>query len=361
MKPLAIGIDIGGTHTRIGGVTVQGDIMVESQIATHAYPDGAAYLQALHQQVRQLMNKSRGFFEIVGIGIGAPGMRLSTGSIEDAANLPWEKPLPILNYFEECLDLPIQVTNDANLTAIGELLYGVGRSMSNFLTITLGTGLGGGIIANGELLHGDEGQAGEFGHMIYQRDGRQCGCGRRGCLETYVSAPGLQRTVMELMAEHPHPTSRLSAIAYNQLTARMVHEAALEGDLLACEAIQRTGTVLGQALADLAAAYNPEAFIIAGGLAKAGNMLYEPVRRALQKNLLHNIQNDVQVLPGSLEENDMALLGASALVWKHLSFDLDDLPERSLPPKAEQAPRSKTTDSKTSIPEVLISQNQILP
>ncbi|HAA22764.1 MAG TPA: glucokinase, partial [Cytophagales bacterium] len=205
MKPLAIGIDIGGTHTRIGGVTVQGDIMVENQITTHAYPDGSAYLQALHAQVRQMINKTKGFFDIMGVGIGAPGMRLSTGSIDGAANLPWEKALPIRDYFEECLTLPVQVTNDANLTAIGELLYGVGRNMNNFITITLGTGLGGGVIVNGELLNGDEGQAGEFGHMTYKRGGRHCGCGRRGCLETYVSAPGLQRTVMELLSEYPNP------------------------------------------------------------------------------------------------------------------------------------------------------------
>ncbi len=308
----AISIDIGGTNTKIALVDSSGAILARERLQTRASQSVESYFESIFQQIDRLR---RPFSEakLVGIGIGAPACNEHDGTIERSANLLFEERVPIRQVFSDRYRLPAHLVKDANAAALGEQLFGGGRGMRNFILLTLGTGLGGGIILNGRLVSGASGLASEMGHMrVRGDDGRLCGCGRRGCLETYVSATGIIRTVFALLAEEL-TDSRLRTMPYAELSAHHVFEAAQAGDPIARQAFERTGAVLGAKMADLVAALEPEAIFLSGGLAQAGDLLLRPAQEHLDRNLLHLMQGKVRILPSQLGADDAALLGAASL------------------------------------------------
>ena len=312
---LSVGIDIGGTNTAFGLVGEKGEIFAQSSIKTCGHADFQAYAEAVSAAIRQLIAKIDAP-ELIGIGIGAANGNYYNGCIENAANLPWKGTVRIVEAFEKQFGVPVFLTNDANAAAIGEMVYGGAKGITDFIEITLGTGLGSGIVTGGKMLYGHDGFAGECGHVIVERNGRDCGCGRKGCLETYVSATGVVRTATELLAKR-NIASELRAIPNNELTALKVSQAASRGDAIAKETIELTGIILGRALADFVAITSPQAIFLFGGLAKAGEVLFEPVRREMEANMLNIFKNKVRVLPSQLGD-DAAILGASALVLANL-------------------------------------------
>ncbi len=331
MKKLAIGVDIGGINTAFGLVDENGDLYAESVVSTKKYPyvdDYPAYVEDLCQSMRTLADSLSFDYELVGIGIGAPNANYHKGTIEIPANL-WKfrtdepNPDPARRIFPLAADIarrfqdkPVLVTNDANAATIGEMIYGNAKGMRDFIMITLGTGLGSGFVANGELIYGHDGFAGEFGHVCAERNGRECGCGRRGCLETYVSATGIKRTVFELMAKMNEP-SKLRSIAFDDFDASMVSAAAEQGDPIALEAFRFTGEMLGRALADAVTVTSPEAIFLFGGLSKAGKLIFEPTQWYMEENMLSVFKNKVKLLPSGIQGKNAAILGASALIWQN--------------------------------------------
>ena len=328
MKKLAIGVDIGGINTAFGLVDEQGDIFAESVISTRKYPfveDYPTYVKDLCAAMRALADSLTFEYELAGIGIGAPNANFHKGTIEAPVNLwrahgtetdPTGRIFPLAAEVSHAFGgIPVRITNDANAATIGEMVYGNARGMRDFVMITLGTGLGSGFVANGEMIYGHDGFAGEFGHVCVVRDGRACGCGRRGCLETYVSATGIKRTVFELMATMNEP-SKLRATAFDDFDALMVSQAAAQGDPIALEAFRFTGEMLGRALADAVTITSPEAIFLFGGLAKAGELLFEPTRRYMEENMLHMFKNKVKLLPSGIQDKNAAILGSAALIWQ---------------------------------------------
>lgn len=316
MKKLAIGIDIGGTNSVFGLVDNEGNMYGEASIPTRKYPDVDQYIEELYIGIQSLIKQLDFECELVGIGIGGPNANFYRGTIENAANLEWEGIIPIVEKMKKYfINIPVIITNDANAAAIGEMIYGGAKGMKNFIVVTLGTGLGSGFVANGELIYGNDGFAGELGHVIVNRTGRMCGCGRKGCLETYVSATGIKRTVFKLLADHLE-NSEFRSINYNDLTAEMITKAALNGDPLAIEAYEYTGMLLGQALADAVTITSPEAIFLFGGLAKAGKYLFEPTKKYMEMHMLSNFRNQVKLLPSGIDGKNAAILGASALIWQ---------------------------------------------
>lgn len=318
MKELVVGIDIGGTNSVYGLVDRDGNMYGEGVIPTKKYPDFDQYLEELYIGIQDLLRQLDIEYELVGIGIGAPNANYYNGTIENAANLVWKGVVPFVEKVKRYYPaIPVIITNDANAAAIGEGVYGSAKGMKNYIVVTLGTGLGSGFVANGELIYGHDSFAGELGHVIVNRSGRQCGCGRKGCLETYVSATGIKRTAFKLLADHLED-SEFRNITYNDLTAEMITKAALNGDTLAIEAYEYTGTMLGQALADAVTITSPEAIILFGGLAKAGKYIFEPTKRSMENNMLSNFRDKVKLLPSGIDGKNAAVLGASALVWQEL-------------------------------------------
>ncbi|MFW5872678.1 MAG: ROK family protein [bacterium] len=317
MKDVVIGIDIGGTFTKYGLVDNKGNCLVEGSISTDKHESFEPYLKELYFTLEKLIEGKRETHQLRGIGIGAPNGNYYTGSIEYAPNLKWKGIVNVVEEFKKYYEVPVVLTNDANAAALGEMLYGGAKGMSNFIVITLGTGLGSGIVVNGEVVYGHDGFAGELGHINVKIRGRECGCGRRGCLETYVSATGIKRTIFRLLAERI-VDSELRGISYENLTAKMVTNAALERDPIAIEAFEYTGKILGAKLADTMAHTSPEAFFLFGGLANAGDLLFDPTRRALEDNLLPIYKGKVKVLPSGLQDTNVAVLGSSALIWNEL-------------------------------------------
>ena len=318
MKKLAIGIDIGGTNTAFGIVDAEGKVYGEGRISTARYPDIDRFQDDLFLGIQNLLRAQGDKFEVAGVGIGAPNANYYDGTIEDAPNLPWKGVVPFVEKFRRFFpSLPVRITNDANAAALGEMIYGSAKGMKDFIVITLGTGLGSGFVANGELLLGRSGLAGELGHITINRTGRVCGCGRKGCLETYVSATGIKRTVFKLLADHMGP-SEFRDIPYNGLTAEMITRAALNGDPLAIEAYEYTGEQLGRALANAVLITGPEAIFLFGGLAKAGKYIFEPTRRHMEANMLPHFRNKVELLPSGVPEGNAAVLGAAALIWSKI-------------------------------------------
>ena len=312
---LSAGIDIGGTNSAFGLVDENGKIVARGNISTRNNSDFQDYANQVSDGIRQLLGQINGA-ELAGIGIGAANGNYFSGCIENAANLPWKGVVKIVEAFEKQFGVPVFLTNDANAAAIGEMVYGGAKGMTDFIEITLGTGLGSGIVTGGKMLYGHDGFAGECGHVIVERGGRDCGCGRKGCLETYVSATGVVRTATELLAKR-NIASELRTIPNNELTALKVSQAAGRGDAIAKETLELTGTILGRALADFVAITSPQAIFLFGGLAKAGEVLFEPVRREMEANMLTIFKNKVKVLPSQLGD-DAAILGASALVLANL-------------------------------------------
>lgn len=315
MNDVAVGIDIGGTNTAIGLVTREGKCLAQATISTTASKEVAVFVDAIASAIESL--KADAGAELAGIGIGAPNGNYYNGTIEFAPNLPWRGVIALAQLVKLRTGIPAVLTNDANAAAIGEMMYGGAKGMREFIIITLGTGLGSGIVTHGELVYGHDGFAGEIGHTIVDPDGRLCGCGRRGCLETYVSAPGICRTLFELMGEMTTP-SPLRDMPPAKLTAAQIADAAHNGDALALEAFERTGKTLGLKLADAVAHTSPEAIFLFGGLANAGPLIFDPTRKHMEEFMLNIFKGKVKLLPSSLKEN-AAVLGASALVWKEIA------------------------------------------
>ncbi|MDR0546387.1 MAG: ROK family protein [Dysgonamonadaceae bacterium] len=316
MKKLIAGIDIGGTNTAFGLVDENGIVHAEGVISTCKYTDFDIYLQALCDAIHQLTGKVEDPFELSGIGVGAPNGNYYTGCIEFAPNLPWTGVLPFVEKLSALFpNTPIALTNDANAAAIGEMIYGGAKGMKNFAVITLGTGLGSGIVVHGEVLYGHDGYAGELGHTIVSTNGRECGCGRYGCLETYASATGIKRTVYKLLADHA-ADSVLKNISFNELSAEMICTAAINGDAIAREAFAHTGEHLGRALANLVAITSPEAIFLFGGLVRAGKYILEPTKKSMEENMLKFWQGKIKLRISELNEKNAAVLGAAALAWK---------------------------------------------
>ncbi|MDR2424677.1 MAG: ROK family protein [Prevotellaceae bacterium] len=320
MEKVVAGIDIGGTNTRIGLVNKEGKVLVDSNIATDKYPQVDDYISAIYNSIEILTkNPDLPSVELVGIGIGAPNANYHTGSIEKAVNLPWQD-VPLADSLgKRYPNINIKVTNDANAVAIAEMVYGNARKLKDFVVITLGTGLGSGIVANGELIYGHDGLAGEVGHITAVPNGRHCNCGRCGCLETYVSAPGIKRTVFELLATQTIGSSLRNA-SFNDLTAKDIHAAALNGDHIALKAFEITGEILGRALADVVAFSSPAAIFIFGGLAEAKEMILQPAKDSMEKYLINCFKNKVAILPSALGNKDAGIVGGASLIWKDYSI-----------------------------------------
>ena len=320
MKDAVVGIDIGGTFTKFGVADRIGNVLVEGSVPTDQTDDINVYLSGLFAAVDKAVGELGDSVVIKGIGIGAPNGNYKKGSIEFAPNLKWAhgKVVPLVELLQKHYPMPVAVTNDANAAAIGEMIYGGAKGVSDFVLITLGTGLGSGIVVNGELVYGHDGFAGEVGHVRVKDNGRLCGCGRRGCLETYVSAPGIKRTVFELLAEY-NGNSELSQFSFDQLTSEMIFQAAKRGDKVALEAFKLTGETLGVKLADTVAHTAPEKIFIFGGLAKSGDYILKPTRESFEKSLLKIWQGKISIELSSLSEGNVAVLGASALIWQELN------------------------------------------
>lgn len=315
-KPYVVGIDIGGTNTVFGIVDARGSIVAINSIKTGAYAQADEYVDAVCKNLLPLIEANGGVDKIKGIGIGAPNGNYYSGTIEFAPNLPWKGIIPLAKMFEERLGIPTTLTNDANAAAIGEMTYGAARGMKDFIMITLGTGVGSGIVINGQMVYGHDGFAGELGHVIMRReDGRLCGCGRKGCLETYCSATGVARTAREFLTASTEP-SLLRAIPAEEITSKDVYDAAVKGDTLAMNIFNFTGTILGEALADFIAFSSPEAIVLFGGLAKSGKYIFDPIQQAIDANILPIYKGKTKLLMSELKDSDAAVLGASALGWE---------------------------------------------
>ncbi len=311
-EPLALGIDIGGTNTAYGLVNRRGEIVSKGSFPTTGHGTVADYIVAFKNELGPVLDKA-GKESMAGIGIGAPSGNVFTGEIVDAPNMPWPGVIPMAKLVSEALDLKTILTNDANAAALGELMYGAAKGMKDFILVTLGTGVGSGFVANGQLIYGHDGFAGELGHVIAVRDGRKCGCGRHGCLETYASATGIVHTAEEWLKENNKETTLRTHAG--SITAKLIHDAATQGDAIALEIFAYTGKILGQTLADAVAITSPQAIIFFGGLAKSGDLLFSHVHTHMEKNLLHVYRNKVAFLQSALPDADAAILGASALVW----------------------------------------------
>ncbi|MCQ2193346.1 MAG: ROK family protein [Paludibacteraceae bacterium] len=315
MKPNVVGIDIGGTNTVFGIVDQKGTVLASNSIKTQAYQELDNYMNALCDGIAKLVADTCGMDKIQGIGVGAPNANFYTGNIEHAPNLPWKGIVPFAKMMSEKLGVPVALTNDANAAAIGEMKYGVAQGMKDFIMITLGTGVGSGVIANGQLIYGHDGFAGELGHVIVERNGRPCGCGNKGCLETYTSATGVARTAREFLEKRANEDSLLRKIPADQITSKDVFDAAKAGDAIAKDIFAFTGEVLGAALADFIKFSSPEAIVLFGGLAKSGDLLLVPLKKAMEDNLMPIFKNKVKVLFSGMKDADAAVLGASALGW----------------------------------------------
>ena len=315
-KPYVLGIDIGGTNTVFGMVDARGNVIATSSIKTAKHDKFEDYLDDLHAAVLRMLEANDATDKIHGIGVGAPNANYYTGNIEHAPNLPWKGILPIANMMSEKFGIPVVITNDANAAALGEMTYGAARGLRDFIMITLGTGVGSGIVINGQLVYGHDGFAGELGHTIVRRNnGRLCGCGRTGCLEAYCSATGVARTAREFL-EIRNDDSKLRELPIDAITSKDVYDAAVLGDKLAKEIFEYTGNILGEAFADFTVFSSPEAIILFGGLAKSGDLLMRPLRESMEKNMMGIFKGKVKILLSELKEADAAVLGASALGWE---------------------------------------------
>ena len=315
-KPYVIGIDMGGTNTVFGIVDARGTVIASNSIKTAKHSDINDYIDELYQEINRLIVANDAVDKIHGIGIGAPNANYFTGRIEGGVNLPWPSPIPLADLVSAKFGIPVAITNDANAAAIGEMTYGVARGLKDFIMITLGTGVGSGIVIGGNLVYGHDGFAGELGHVIMRRNnGRLCGCGRQGCLEAYASATGVARTAREYL-EIRKDESVLRDLDPDEITSKDVYDAAMKNDKIALEIFEATGTMLGEAFADFVAFSSPEAIILFGGLAKSGDLIMNPIKRAMDKNMLKVFAGKTKVLFSQLKEADAAVLGASALGWE---------------------------------------------
>lgn len=321
-KKVAIGVDVGGTNTAIGVVDVDGNVMFKDNIPTSTHGDFEKFVEELSTAIQSLINSAKLLnenLEVLGVGIGAPNGNYYNGTIEYAPNLSFRGVLHFIRMLRPHFpEMPaLALTNDANAAAIGEMTYGAARGMKDFIVITLGTGVGSGIVVNGQMVYGHDGFAGELGHVIMRRtNGRVCGCGRSGCLEAYTSATGVARTAREYLELQHDAKTQLRNIPIDDITSKDVFDAAMAGDEMAKEIFRFTGEMLGEAFADFVAFSSPEAIILFGGLAKAGDLIMNPIRESMERNLLPIFKNKVKLIFSELKESDAAVLGASALGWE---------------------------------------------
>ena len=315
LEQLAIGIDIGGTGTKFGIVDKEGNVLFSSEMSTKKHATIESFITDLHKNITPLIDQVGGIGRIKGIGVGAPNGNFYTGTIEYAPNLPWKGIIPLCKLLQDEFKLPVVLTNDANAAALGEMKYGAAKDMKDFIMITLGTGVGSGIVANGTLVYGHDGFAGELGHIIIIPDGRYHeGTGKKGSLESYASATGVRLTTLEFLKNSSTP-SLLRDIPADELDSKKVYDAAMAGDQLAKDVFDYTGKILGMALANFVMFSSPEAIILFGGLTKAGDLILKPTREHMEANLIQVFQNKVKILVSHLKESDAAILGASALAW----------------------------------------------
>ncbi len=316
-KKYAVGIDIGGTTTKFGIVDAHGHILEQDRIPSNEHDDVQDFINDLHARLMPMMNKVGGINYFVGIGMGAPNGNIYTGTIEYAPNLKWKGIIPIAEQMEQKFGLPTRLTNDANAAAVGEMMYGCTKGMKHFITITLGTGVGSGIVIDGKIVVGHDGFAGELGHTIIRPGGRpHWSTGMKGSLEAYASATGVRDTAIEMLTKHPEVPSLLRNYRINELTSENVYECAMKGDKIANEIFEFTGQILGESLANFVMFSSPEAIVLFGGLTKAGNLILKPTREHMEANLLPIFKNKVKLIFSQLKESDAAILGASALVWE---------------------------------------------
>ena len=317
VKPYVIGLDLGGTNSVFGIVDARGDIKATTAMKTAGFENAKDYVTASMKVLQPIIEEVGGIEKIKAMGIGAPNGNYYHGTIEYAPNLPWAHDVivPLADMFSQALGVPVALTNDANAAAIGEMMYGTARGMKNFIMLTLGTGVGSGIVVDGKLLYGANGFAGELGHVVVQREnGRPCGCGRKGCLETYCSATGVARTAREMLIKDVRP-SMLRGLAPEEITSLDVSGAAEKGDVIAQEIYRFTGHMLGEACANFAAFSAPEAFIFFGGMTKAGELIMKPIRESYQEHV-QSLFKDAQFLISGLDGSSAAVLGASAIGWE---------------------------------------------
>ena len=315
-KKYAIGIDVGGTNTKFGVVNKKGEILVQDRIKTNQHENVEEFIDDLAEKLNPMIEQYGGPEAFVGIGMGAPNANYYHGTIEYAANLKWKGIIPMAELLEQKFKIPAKLTNDANAAAVGEMQYGIAKGMKNFITITLGTGVGSGVIIDGKIVLGYNGFAGELGHVIVRNGGRlHQGTGLCGSLESYASATGVRDTAIEFLQANPDINSLLSSYTIDELTSETVFKCAEQGDVLANEVFEFTGQILGEALATFVHFSAPEAIVLFGGLTKAGDLIMKPTRQAMEDNLLQVFKNQVKILFSTLNEADAAILGASALVW----------------------------------------------
>ena len=317
-KRFAVGIDIGGTTTKFGIVNDTGEILMQDRIPSNEHDIVEDFIEDLHKKLMPMIEKAGQVSDFSGIGIGAPNGNIYTGTIEYAPNLKWKGIIPLADLIEKKFALPTRLTNDANAAAMGEMMYGACKGMKHFITITLGTGVGSGIVIDGKIVVGHDGFAGELGHTIIRPGGRlHKSTGMRGSLESYASATGVRETAIEMLTTHPEEASLLRNYSINDLTSETVYECAIQGDNIANNIFEFTGQILGESLANFIMFSSPEAIVLFGGLTKAGNLLLNPTRKHMEMNLLPIFQNKVKLVFSELKEADAAILGASALVWEN--------------------------------------------
>ncbi len=314
-RPYVLGLDMGGTNSVLGVVDARGHVLARTSIKTQAFPDINDYVNALYEEALKIVDSVGGMDLIRGIGAGVPNGNYSTGMIEGAMNLPWQS-VPFAQLMTDRFGIPCKITNDANAAAMGEMTYGAAKGMKNFIMITLGTGVGSGIVVDGKVVYGYDGFAGELGHTCAVRgeEARPCNCGKKGCLEAYASATGVARTAKEIITSTSKETV-LRNLDIDAITSKDVFDAAEQGDEVAKEIFDYTGTILGQQLADFIAFSAPEAIVLFGGLTKSGHLIKDPVVKAMNDNVLPLWRDKVAVLFSDLKEADAAVLGASALAW----------------------------------------------
>ncbi|MCU0356390.1 MAG: ROK family protein [Cyclobacteriaceae bacterium] len=317
MKDITIGVDIGGTNTKYGIVDRQGNVLFHDSISTKQFDEVTDYIKALEDAFRAAVKNMGDDYQLVGIGIGAANGNYYKGTIEHATNLKWKGIIPLSDMLHKPFGVPVLVTNDANAAAVGEMVYGAAKGMKDFVVITLGTGLGSGFVCNGQLINGKHGIAGELGHTTVNYAGRYCNCGKRGCLETYVSATGIRRSVYKLLADHLEP-SELRGISFDNLNTEMITHAAIRGDVVARAAFEYTGRILGTKLAETVVHTDPEAIFLFGGLSLAGDLIFKPTIKHMEANLMPLFRGKVKILPSGLQNQSAPILGASSLVWNHL-------------------------------------------
>ena len=318
-KPYVIGIDMGGTNTEFGIVDRRGEILFRGSVSTLGYTKGEDYINDLGDAINEIIKNNSLQDKIKGIGMGVPNGNMNDGTVKDAANIPWTKGLlvPLASLITKKTGLPCKLTNDANAAALGEMAYGLAKGMKDFIVITLGTGVGSGIVCNGQLVVGHDGFAGELGHVrVVRENGRPCGCGLCGCLETYTSATGVARTAREYLEMQPQKESVLREILHRPITSKDVFEAAKKGDELAIDVFNFTGRILGEAFCDFIAFSSPKAFILFGGLANSGDFLLKPLKKAIEENVCIVYKGKTEVYISELNDAKAPILGASALAWE---------------------------------------------